>query len=90
MATPTDDDNADGCIAGNYYGYERGGTLEQGLLHIVCSSPLLFFDLQISQWSLSVGGVALSISLRIHAALSWVWEKALSKPALYASGISMA
>ena len=27
MATPTDDDNADGCISGNYYGYERGGTL---------------------------------------------------------------
>ena len=24
--SPTDDD-ADGCIAGNYYGYERGGTL---------------------------------------------------------------
>ena len=28
MATPTDDDNADDCISGNYYGYERGGTLE--------------------------------------------------------------
>ena len=27
MATPTDDDNADDCISGNYYGYERGGTL---------------------------------------------------------------
>ena|GEM_PF-5899483 len=28
MATPTDDDNADDCISGNYYGYERGGTLD--------------------------------------------------------------
>jgi hypothetical protein len=27
VATPTDDDNADDCISGNYYGYERGGTL---------------------------------------------------------------
>ena len=26
-ATSTDDDNADGCISGNYYGDERGGTL---------------------------------------------------------------
>ena len=30
MATSTDDDDADGCIAGNYYGYERGGTLGIG------------------------------------------------------------
>ena len=30
MATSTDDDDADGCIAGNYYGYERGGTLGAG------------------------------------------------------------
>ena len=27
--SPTDD-NADGCISGNYYGYERGGTLGAG------------------------------------------------------------
>ena len=32
MATPTDDDNADDCISGNYYGYERGGTLDLVLL----------------------------------------------------------
>ena len=37
MATPTDDDNADDCISGNYYGYERGGTLAIGTYIGACS-----------------------------------------------------
>ena len=36
MATPTDDDNADDCISGNYYGYERGGT--RGVYPSDCSA----------------------------------------------------
>ncbi len=45
---------------------------------------------QISQCRLSGFGVALSTSVRIHEALSWVAAKAFSRPASYSLGISMA
>jgi len=46
--------------------------------------------IQISQCRLSGFGVALSTSVRIHEALSWVAAKAFSRPASYSFGISMA
>ena len=49
MATPTDDDNADDCISGNYYGYERGGTLGRVEKRKLCDIARQFFVWQGSE-----------------------------------------
>ena len=53
-------------------------------------APSVRTHFQISQCRLSGFGVALSTSVRIHEALSWVAAKAFSRPASYSFGISMA
>ena len=52
MATPTDDDNADDCISGNYYGYERGGTLASNIPSTVHKKRV---TLEFSKWDDSTG-----------------------------------